>query len=68
MGEWKTIGTGRSPHKYEWSVGVKGQPPGTGLIDRIREPIWRDSGLSTSAVFSVRQSGMIFCKIIDHNI
>ena len=58
MGKWNTVGSGTAPHKYEWTVGVKGQPPGTGLIDRARELIWRDAGSSQHAIFSVRQSGI----------
>ena len=53
---WNVTGTGTAPYRYDWSVGIKGEPPGTGLIDRINEPIWRDAGSETRAI---KTSGLI---------
>ena len=55
---WETFGSGLNPVRYEWSVSVKGQRPGVGLLDTENGPIWRDAGTQTSAIFTTsRKSG-----------
>ena len=38
---------------FEWSVGILGSPPGTGLLDTTSEQIWFNAGTNLSAIFSV---------------
>lgn len=38
---------------FEWSVGLLGHPPGTGLLDIADEQIWFNAGTNLSAIFSV---------------
>ena len=37
---------------FEWSVGISGSSPGTGLLDTTNEQIWFNAGTNLSAVFS----------------
>lgn len=38
--------------RLEWTVGERGFPPGTGLIDTANDPIWRDTGTYSMAIFT----------------
>ena len=38
---------------FEWTVGISGSPPGTGLLDTTNEQIWFNAGTNLSAIFSV---------------
>ena len=66
---WGTAGTaGKEPERYEWSVGVTGEPIGQPLLDVLNEPIWREAGNTNMAVFttgSSLKSGTIAESIID---
>lgn len=63
--------SGRAPRWYEWSVGVAGEPVGTGLLDHFTQHLWIDNTINQSAVFTVEQSklkGMLvgeFCHLMD---
>ena len=52
-----------NPLWYDWSVGVKDETPGSGLLDINAQPVWYEAGTSSTAVFSVANSkltGMIY--------
>ena len=63
VANWNTSGTGEDVVRYDWSVGIQHQPPGTGLIDRQLEPIWTDAGHSTQAVFTLKRPRGNSCKL-----
>ncbi|XP_070573756.1 uncharacterized protein [Ptychodera flava] len=51
---WRTLNEGIPTQRYEWSVGSKGDAPGTGLLNPAFDRIWHDAGLNTFAVFTTR--------------
>ena len=53
-GRWELTNSA-SIQRLEWSVGVRNDPagPGAGLMDTINTNVWRETGFSVSAVFSV---------------
>lgn len=55
-GRWEYIDpTSQEIERVEWSVGIRGQPVGEGLIDVVDGIVWRDAGSAMSAVFSVAE-------------
>ena len=50
--QWEPV-TPNMVQWFEWSVGILGQPPGTGLLDVTSEQIWFNAGTNLSAIFSV---------------
>ena len=58
---WRTVASsGRSPMRYEWSVGVDGEQIGHELLDVLKEPLWRETSHINMAVYttgSSRKSG-----------
>ena len=54
---WSPLsGEGRSPLRYDWSVGIKGNPPGNGLLDTARQPVWREAYHDNMAIFTTSSS------------
>ncbi|XP_070572874.1 uncharacterized protein [Ptychodera flava] len=51
---WRASNNGISIQRYEWSVGSKGDAPGTGLLNPAFDRIWHDAGLNTFVVFTAR--------------
>ncbi|XP_077866322.1 uncharacterized protein LOC144354078 [Saccoglossus kowalevskii] len=51
---WRISSEGISFARYEWSVGTKGEAPGSGLLNLSVDRIWHDAGLVTFAVFNVK--------------
>ena len=50
-------GAGTAPTGYEWSVGIKGYQPGSGVLDLVNDPIWRDAMITEeTAVFTMDRS------------
>lgn len=49
--QWQAI-TPNAIQWFEWSVGISGSSPGTGLLDTTNEQIWFNAGTNLSAIFS----------------
>ena len=45
-----------APKWFDWSVGIKDQGPGIGLLDINTQPIWYEAGNDLNAVFSMANS------------
>ena len=57
VGQWELSDPDSTAfQRLEWTVGEKGFPPGSGLIDTINDPVWRDAGTDYTAVFTVSSS------------
>ena len=52
----RTDGNGLEPKWFDWSVGIKDQSPGSGLLDVNAQRIWYEAGTATSAVFPMSES------------
>lgn len=50
--EWEPV-TPNTVQWFEWSVAVRGEPAGTGLLDVTNEQIWFNAGTNLSAIFTV---------------
>ena len=54
---WRTTDTsGKAPERYEWSVGEQGQSMGGGLLDVLKEPLWREIGQRNMAIYTTGSS------------
>ena len=54
---WRAVVTpDKAPVWYEWSVGVSGETVGGGLLDVLRESLWRETGDSNMALYTTRSS------------
>ncbi|XP_070570802.1 uncharacterized protein [Ptychodera flava] len=54
---WKATSTGSNPVlRYEWSAGISGSQPGSGVFDLAFDRIWHDIGQNTDAVLTVQRS------------
>ncbi|XP_062589946.1 uncharacterized protein LOC134251560 [Saccostrea cucullata] len=51
-GFWeKEAGSISTVMRYEWSLGEKGESPGSGIFDAATESIWHDNGISQELVY-----------------
>ena len=57
---WRpTTTTGKAPDRYEWGVGVEGEPMGQELLNVAKEPLWREIGHTNMALFTTASSRML---------
>ena len=52
--EWFTKSNGKKALRFEWSVGMKDEPLGTGIINTLNESVWFDAGSDTMAVINTK--------------
>ncbi|KAK2161993.1 hypothetical protein NP493_1549g00025 [Ridgeia piscesae] len=54
---WRTTDTsGKAPERCEWSVDEQGQSMGGGLLDVLKEPLWREIGQRNMAIYTTGSS------------
>ncbi|KAL4219902.1 hypothetical protein ACF0H5_020314 [Mactra antiquata] len=56
-GHWNASGGDDAIHRYEWSIGLTGQPVGKGVFDHNEIP-WKDIGKLNQVVYCKLQSGL----------
>ena len=52
--EWLTKSNGKKALRFEWSVGMKGESPGTGVVNTLHERVWFDADSETKAVLNTK--------------
>ena len=54
---WRTEAIwGKSPQRYEWTVGLAGQPKGNVLLNVLKEPLWRETSDNNMAIYTAGSS------------